>query len=61
MRMRMRMRDSASITCLIGRYFDRQNRIIIFVGSRKWCFFKIPFFAPGFPTWNSRRFAWRAP
>lgn len=39
MRMRMRMRDSASITCLIRRLFDRQNLIIIFVVSRKWCFF----------------------
>ena len=42
--MRMRMRDSASITCLIRRLFDRQNLIIIFVGARKWFFFKFSFF-----------------
>ena len=33
-----------------------------FRGVTKRCFFfKISFFAPVIPTWNSRRFAWRAP
>lgn len=29
--------------------------------TEKVLFHKIPFFAPGVPTWNSRRFALRAP
>lgn len=39
MRMRMRMRDSASITCLIRRYFDRLNKFSFSQSHEKDVFF----------------------